>query len=122
MRSVAVSAAASLVVLLTACAPDRPVASQLAETATPAAESERPRSFPSHVGPPGTEVRDAREAAEDAARRILDATVHAAGRIREVGVGAVQAIQPARAEDEPATGKVADANAAADPESVQARN
>ena len=102
MRSVAAVVAASLVMLLAACAPDRPVASQMSETVLPAADAEPPRTFPSHAGTPGNEVRDAREAAEEAARKIADATANAASRIREVGVGAVQAIQSAKSPDETA--------------------
>jgi hypothetical protein len=37
--------------------------------------------------------RDAKEAAEEAARRIRDATLGAAARIKEVGLGAVQAVR-----------------------------
>lgn len=47
-------------------------------------------------------VRDAKEAAEEAARKIFDATVGAATRIKEVGIGAVQAVR------ESTTGKTGD--------------
>lgn len=101
MRSAAAIVAASFGMLLAACAPDRPVASQVSETAAPVVDVEQPRTFPSHAGTPGNEVRDAREAAEEAARKIADATANAASRIREVGMEAVQAIQSAKSPDEP---------------------
>jgi len=99
MRSVAAAAAAFLLASLTACAPDRPAVPDVAETSAPAGESGRSRSFPSHAAAPDGEARDAREAAEEAARRILDVTVLAASRIREVGAGAVQTLLPSRGED-----------------------
>jgi hypothetical protein len=115
MKSVAALLAASFLVLLVACAPDRPVEPQAAETPTPSGEVAAARIFPSHAGAPGSEVRDAREAAEEAARKIFDATLNAASRIREAGVDAVQAVRPGAEE-------VADANPAAVSESEPARN
>lgn len=38
-------------------------------------------------------VRDAKEAAEEAARKILDVTLGAASKIKEVGLGAVQSVR-----------------------------
>ena len=46
--------------------------------------------------------RDAKEAAEEAARRIRDVTLGAAARIKEVGLGAVQAVrEPSASDDQP---------------------
>lgn len=124
MKNAAALIAASLLMLLVACAPDRPVNSQAAETTTPSGELVTVRNFPSHAGAPGTEVRDAREAAEEAARKIYDATLNAASRIREAGVEAVQAVRPVGAEEAGVapTEEVANANPAATSESESARN
>lgn len=124
MKNVAALIAASLLMLLVACAPDRPVSSQAAETTVPSGEVATVRSFPSHAGAPGSEVRDAREAAEDAARKIYDATLNAASRIREAGVDAVQAVRPGGAEEAEVapTEEVANANPASASESEPARN
>lgn len=124
MKNVAALTAASFLVLLVACAPERPVSGKLAETPSVEPEAASVRSFPSHTAAPGGEARDAREAAEDAARRIADATLNAATRLREVGAGAVQAMQSGkeRLNTEQAPAEVADANPVAVPQSVPASN
>lgn len=124
MKNVAALIAASLLMLLVACAPNRSVNSQAAETTAASGEVATVRSFPSHAGAPGSEVRDAREAAEEAARKIYDATRNAASRIREAGVEAVQAVRPGNADEatDAPTEEVANANPAATSESEPARN
>jgi hypothetical protein len=63
------------------------------------------------VGAPATRntgdetVRDAKEATEEAARKIFDAAVGAATKIKEVGRGAVQAVRDANARDKAAHGE-----------------
>lgn len=85
--------------------PDAPVADQLAQ-----ADSESPVLADSTVGEAAKD-RDAKEAAEEAARRIRDATLGAAARIKEVGLGAVQAVrEPANGDDQP----LADTGSSAD--------
>lgn len=128
MKSVAVTLAASLSLLIGGCAGEKsvhsaaaPVVSEESGGAQQASEdvSTDPAVLAAADGPakvdatapasvqpgeePGTgstasdngdaSVRDAKEAAEDAARRIFDATVDAATRIKEVGIGAVQAVR-----------------------------
>lgn len=123
MKSVAALSAASFMLFLVACAPDRPVPPQTAETSSSSGDVAAARDFPSHAGTPGSDVRDAREAAEEAARKILDATLNAASRIREAGVEVVQAVRP-ESGSAPATPaeEVANANPAATPQSEPARN
>ena len=124
MKNVAALIAASLLMLLVACAPDRPVSSQAAESTPPSGEVATVRSFPSHAGAPGSEVRDAKEAAEEAARKIYDATLNAASRLREAGVGAVQAVRSGSTDQvtNAPNEEVANANPAATSESEPARN
>lgn len=124
MKNVAAIMAASFVMLLVACAPDRSATPQSAEVTPSPGEGAAPRSFPAHNAAPDGEVRDAKEAAEDAARKILDATRSAATRIRDAGVGAVQAIQSGNDTPpaEPAAEEVADAKPAAPSGSSPARN
>jgi len=124
MRNVAAFIAASLLMLLVACAPDRPVSSQAVESVALSGEAAATRAFPSHAGTPGTEVRDAREAAEEAARKIYDATLNAASRIREAGVDAVQAVRSRNGDETPgaASEEVAHANPATASESKALRN
>lgn len=134
MKSVAVTLAASLGLLIGGCAGEKPMhggaslivtptasdqpvdAGKMTEdaAATPSAKlaavgisaSSENSSDPSAevttdltrggTAGPGNDdgsVRDAKEAAEDAARRIFDATVEAASRIKDAGVGAVQAVR-----------------------------
>lgn len=45
------------------------------------------------------DVRDAKEAAEEAARKILDVTLGAANKIKEVGLGAVQSVRETTSRD-----------------------
>jgi len=54
-------------------------------------------------------VRDAKEAAEEAARKIVDVTVGAANKIKEVSLGAVQAVRDTanRSNDESAAEELA---------------
>ena len=124
MKNVAALLAASFLMLLVACAPDRSVTSQAAEASSSTAEAGVGRVFPSHTTAADGEIRDAKEAAEDAARKIFDVTRSAASRIRDVGVGAVQAVQSGGAAENEETPpkEVADANPAAAAESVPARN
>lgn len=123
MKNVAALSAASFLLFLAACAPDRPIPPQATETAPSSGEVPAVRNFPSHAGAPGSEVRDAREAAEEAARKIFDATLNAASRIREAGVEVVQAVRP-ESESSPAAPneEVANANPSATPQSEPARN
>lgn len=120
MNRVAAAAAASFAVALVACSSERPVSARSGdETSKPVVA----RSFPSHAAPPGAEPRDAKEAAEDAARRIFGATSQAASRLRDVGVGAIQAVQGLRepdsaADPQQASEEVADA-ASNSPDPVQ---
>jgi hypothetical protein len=128
MKSVAVTLAASLSLLISGCAGEKPVQSATATvvsersdgakqasedvSSAPAmlaaaegrAEPDSTASSPSQASEDtGTatavpdngdaSARDAKEAAEEAARKIFDATVGAATRIKEVGIGAVQAVR-----------------------------
>lgn len=120
MNRVAAAMVASFAMLLFACSKERPVSAQTGEETTKPVVA---RSFPSHTAPPGAEVRDAKEAAEEAARRIFDATSHAASRLRDVGAGAIQAVQGRRdsesvGEPRQASEEVADA-ASNSPDPVQ---
>ncbi|MGL1833596.1 hypothetical protein ACKVEX_08315 [Rhodocyclaceae bacterium SMB388] len=62
-------------------------------------------------------VRDAKEAAEEAARKILDATLGAANKIKEVGLGAVQSVRDSstRSKDEQESDELAASGASTDP-------
>ncbi|MDX5445118.1 MAG: hypothetical protein LPJ87_03570 [Zoogloeaceae bacterium] len=124
MKNVAALTAASFLVLLVACAPDRSATQQSAEASVPPAGTAPSRSFPAHNAARDGEVRDAKEAAEDAARKILEATRSAASRIRDAGVDAVQAIQSGNGEEPVRTphDEVADAQPAAPAGAVPARN
>jgi len=128
MKSVAVMLAASLSLLISGCAGEKPVQSAAVPVVSersggPKQASEDVTSAPAVLAaadgsaePDGTalsssqasenigtaptvsdngdaSVRDAKEAAEEAARKIFDATVGAATRIKEVGIGAVQAVR-----------------------------
>tara|TARA_R110002049_G_scaffold50177_4_gene142625 strand:- start:2575 stop:2952 length:378 start_codon:yes stop_codon:yes gene_type:complete len=110
MNRVAALMAVSWVFLVAGCSPERPMSdvarsstadgAQRPASATPAEELAADAIARNAAG----EVRDAKEAAEDAARRILDATVSAAARLREAGRGAAEAVGLAEDRD-----KVADA-------------
>lgn len=98
MNRAAALMAVSWVVLVAGCTPERPMSdvarSSTADGAprpapvTPAEELAGDAIARNAAG----EVRDAKEAAEDAARRILNVTVSAAARLREAGRGAAQAV------------------------------
>lgn len=103
MNRVAALAAVSLLAVLTACTPERPMSEAAIQQSggerdlvVPAAGDPVTASLRPQIAPDGSvaiEVRDAKEAAEQAARKIFDATLSAATRLREVGVDAVQAVQ-----------------------------
>jgi hypothetical protein len=122
MKNVAALTAASFLVLLAGCAPDRSTTPQSAEASVPPSGAAASRSFPVHNASRDGEVRDAKEAAEDAARKILEATRSAASRIRDAGVDAVQAIQSGNDERPTPHDEVADAQPAAPAGTVPAHN
>lgn len=102
MKAVAVVLAASLGLLTVGCSADKPVArsgSQATEVSGEA-DPDGPPPVVASSAPQGSnadtrngEVRDAKEAAEEAAKKIFDATAGAAAKIRDVGLGAVQAVR-----------------------------
>jgi hypothetical protein len=104
MNRAAALMAASIVVVMAGCTSERPVSDvvQAAPVETEGNDAKaRPeasaaiavlRSEAARHAQGSPEVRDAKEAAEDAARRIFDATLLAATRIRDAGIGAVQAV------------------------------
>jgi hypothetical protein len=59
---------------------------------TPSPAAEQAPDLPPDPGAPPP-VRDAKEAAEDAARKIFDATVGAAEKLKEVGMSAVKSVR-----------------------------
>lgn len=66
--------------------------------AAPAAAAE-PSEPPAPAASDTEQVRDAKEAAEEAARKIFDAGVRAANKLKEVGLGAVQAVRDSASDD-----------------------
>lgn len=135
MKTVAVAMTASLSLLIAGCALDKSVDGSAAHpAAAQQSGAERPARLtvaaaPSAAGDAdepaaaaeatpervvgasaarntGDEtVRDAKEATEEAARKIFDAAVGAATKIKEVGRGAVQAVRDANARDKAAHGE-----------------
>lgn len=102
MKSVAVTLAASLGILIGGCAGEMPVQSAAvpvvpgeSDGAKEAGDgvSSAPAVLAAVADNGDASGRDAKEAAEEAARRIFDATVGAAARIKEAGIGAVQAVR-----------------------------
>lgn len=118
MKRVAVFMIALFGAGLTACAVDKPteaaegsraevrlagLAPSAAASAEAARQHETDRVGDARVAASDVQKdRDAKEAAEDAARRIRDATLGAAARIKEVGLGAVQAVRDTAAEGDDA--------------------
>lgn len=118
MNRAAALMAVSWVVLVAGCSPERPMSDVARSTAAEGTQRAERAAADAVVRNAAGEVRDAKEAAEDAARRIFDATASAAARLRQAGRGAAEAVGLAEDRD-----KVADA-AAADPDAggAAARN
>ncbi len=73
-------------------------------TANAAAEPAESTAAAQAAAPRDDNVRDAKEAAEEAARKILDVTLGAANKIKEVGLGAVQSVRESTVRNDDADG------------------